>query len=367
MSKCIREECTYQTHSNAKNNGGLYCCKGCRKDGFHGLLCEKIAFQPSLIIDNFKIDNISPFQKIIDDQIKNKQYYVRGPNPPRCGVSVKIKDNKIAAVLNHRESHNTVRVGQYVQLLKNTLKKYTVKDCYVNIQIRDVPVKGYFNFCRNIDNNTDFFLLPNHRFQTDDTQILDEINNTETYDEEKALLQSNDIPFETKENSIYTSSSFQYARTNYYMYALNNTFCKGVLYYKPGRKPFPPLGLLNRLREKNLVSTTYTPFIKHINYKYVLYTDGNTLSDRMRLLLCLNSVIMRKVSQYEEFYTYKLEHNRNYIEYENEDELEDIYNNLESNPTVCNNIIKNNKTFIDEILNYENILRYTADIINAIC
>ena len=39
------------------------------------------------------------------------------------------------------------------------------------------------------------------------------------------------------------------------------------------------------------------PFIKHSDYKYVLYNDGNTLSDRTRLLLCLNSVIIKKKSE----------------------------------------------------------------------
>ena len=109
------------------------------------------------------------------------------------------------------------------------------------------------------------------------------------------------------------------------------------------------------------------PFIKHSDYKYVLYNDGNTLSDRTRLLLCLNSVIIKKKSEYEEFYSYKLENNINHIEYNNTEELKEIYKNLEKNPEISRAIINNNKNFIDDILNYNNILQYTADIINNIC
>jgi hypothetical protein len=209
--------------------------------------------------------------------------------------------------------------------------------------------------------------LPNHRFQTDDTQIHDEKNTTATYDEEKALILSKNTPFSSKIAAIYTSSSFQPTRTAYYTYALNNSFCKGVLLYKPNRIPRPPAAFLNNLINRNLASTTFIPFIKHNDYKYVLYMDGNALSDRMRLLLCLNSAIIRKVSPYEEFYTYKLKNKTNYIEYNKEEELSDIYQTLESDPTLCNSIIDNNKTFINNVLTYDNILRYTASIINAIC
>lgn len=361
-NKCIRETCPYLKNTNIKNNGGLYCCKMCKSDGLHGLLCQK-----RLIDINTDIDKANLFEKIINTQINDKAYYIKGPKPPRYGVSVKIKGNKIAEILKHPEQHNLVRVDQYIQLLKNTLAKHIVKDCYVNIQIKDVPVKGYFNFCRNLNNRGGVFLLPNHRFQKDDTQILDEKNTTATYDEEKALILSKNTPFETKQHSIYTSSSYQATRTAYYLYALHNSFCKGVLYCNPKKIPGPPAVFLSTLRQKGLVSSTFTPFINHDNYRYVLYTDGNTLSDRMRLLLCLNSVIIRKKSAYEEFYTYKMKNNLNYIEYSKEDELPEIYKQLESDSTLCNNIIENNKVFINETLTYDNILQYTADIINAIC
>jgi len=87
----------------------------------------------------------------------------------------------------------------------------------------------------------------------------------------------------------------------------------------------------------------------------------------MRLLLCVNSVVIRKNSPFEEFYTYKLTPYINFIEYEYNSELKNIYEQLEADEGLCNEIINNNKRFIDEVLNYDNIIKYTADIINAIC
>jgi len=362
--KCIRDSCPYNKNTNIKNNGGLYCCKQCKTNGLHGLFCQKNIDIKTTVAST---DEKNPFQKILCEQINNRAHYVGGPNPPKWGISVNIKDNTIVEVINHTIANNKVRISQYIKLLENTLKVHRIKDCYVNIQIRDTPVKGYFNFCRNVNSKTGVFLLPNHRFQQDDTKILDEKNITETYNEEKALIISKNIPFETKQSAIYTSSSFQPARTNYYSYALNHLFCKGVLYYNEAKSPVPPAHFLNRLAQKNLVSTTFVPFIAHTDYKYTLYTDGNTLSDRMRLLLCLNSVIIRKSSTYEEFYTYKLSNYINYIEYNEEEELEQIYQTLENDKPLCNKIIDNNKQFIETTLTYENILQYTADLINGIC
>ena len=87
----------------------------------------------------------------------------------------------------------------------------------------------------------------------------------------------------------------------------------------------------------------------------------------MRLLLCVNSVVIRKSSPFEEFYTYKLKPYVNFIEYEDNSELEEIYAHLQADEGLCNEIIRNNEKFIDDVLNYDTILKYTADVINAVC
>ena len=86
----------------------------------------------------------------------------------------------------------------------------------------------------------------------------------------------------------------------------------------------------------------------------------------MRLLLNVNSVIIKKQGPYEEFYSYLLKNNENYIEYTRTDELSSIYNKLEEDSELCNKIINNNINFINNILTYNNILEYTAYLLNNI-
>ena len=94
--------------------------------------------------------------------------------------------------------------------------------------------------------------------------------------------------------------------------------------------------------------------------KYIIYNDGNTLSDRTRLLLNVNSVIIKKKSEYEEFYSYLLENNENYIEYNKTEELLSIFKHLEQDTKLCNRIINNNVNFVKNILTYDNILKLNA-------
>ena len=121
-----------------------------------------------------------------------------------------------------------------------------------------------------------------------------------------------------------------------------------------------PHDLVSLLEANGLASTEHKNFEEHFKYKYILYNDGNTLSNRMKLLLNTNSVILRQNSQYEEIYTYLLKDKINYISYTKSDELRSIYNILENDPDLCLQIIKNNKNFVKNIITYENILEYTA-------
>ena len=83
-------------------------------------------------------------------------------------------------------------------------------------------------------------------------------------------------------------------------------------------------------------------------------------------MLNVNSVIIKKKSPYEEFYSYLLKDNINYIEYQNENELRNLHNKLENDEKLCLQIIENNKKFVNEILTYDNILKYTADLLNIL-
>ena len=121
--------------------------------------------------------------------------------------------------------------------------------------------------------------------------------------------------------------------------------------------------------QNNILSTVFVPFKESLNYKYVLYLDsGHSISDRMRLLLATNSLVIKKNSDYEEFYYYLLKDKYNYYSFNNINELDDLYEELENRIPIeeQTQIIKNNNTFVKDILNYNNILEYTANILNIV-
>lgn len=287
-------------------------------------------------------------------------------------LKIEIKNNKIFNIILGPGHIHELRKKSYIKLINEVLEKYKLKDGIISINLADHPKKGVLNFCRDKNNSQGYFLIPFARFILDETKLSKNID-TENFNYSQTtnylkLLHNNYI-FQNKINKFYLNGlEGRGKRLNYYIYALNNKdICDGHLYggsvHKYGITPLP---LIKLLEENNLASKEYDYFDSHFRYKYIIYYDGNTLSDRMRLLLNTNSVIIKKKSPYEEFYTYLLKDNINYIEYENENELRNIHNKLENDENLCLQIIENNKKFVNEILTYDNILKYTADLLNIL-
>ena len=310
------------------------------------------------------------FEKIINEQKQQKTHYINGPNPPEAGISIEIKDNKIVKVIDGANLEQQVRRQQYIDLIINTMKGNSINDCFVNINLRDIPKPGYFNFCRNLG-KADEFLLPNQRFTKDDIKIVDIDTILPTFNEQRRLIRSLTIPFENKISKFFTMTSPFSIRRPYIHYALENLdICDATLHVTPTQTMTPHISeLATKCKMHKMLTRRCMPFIAHNNYKYVLYIDGTTISDRMRLLLCLNSVVIKKSTtpKWEEFYSFKLKSEVNYISYCDESELRDIHRRLEGDPALCKKIIANNTRFINNILTYENIMKYTADLINAVC
>lgn len=86
----------------------------------------------------------------------------------------------------------------------------------------------------------------------------------------------------------------------------------------------------------------------------------------MRLLLLTNSVIIKQKSPYEEFYSYMLKNEENYIEYRDINDIRTIHEYLENNPELCNKIIQNNAYFVNEYLTYDEILLYTYELLKSL-
>ena len=79
-------------------------------------------------------------------------------------------------------------------------------------------------------------------------------------------------------------------------------------------------------------------------------------------------MVIKKNSDYEEFYYYLLKDKHNYYSFNNINELDDLYEALENKIPIeqQTQIIKNNNSFVKDILNYNNILEYTANILNIV-
>jgi hypothetical protein len=126
------------------------------------------------------------------------------------------------------------------------------------------------------------------------------------------------------------------------------------------------ISMADKLVENKLAGHDYVEWSEHLKYKFTLYNDGNSLSDRMRLLLSTNSIIIRQKSNYEEFYTYLLKDKINYIEYNNINELRPIFDTYNKNNIAYTNMVHNNKLFVDKYLDYNEILFYTYLLIKGL-
>lgn len=343
-----------------------------------------------------KLSLQSPFDKVIQEQVARKKELVSGISTPNSVISIVIEKNKIIDVLEGPGCNEWgSRKTSYVCLFENVLSKHILPNCSVNINLSDYPRGGYFNFCRRRKGDLyqyfnlrprylkrlftsetpwlEQFLLPNFRFTQDNVNLSDEDFVSETFDDTTQYIQlkHKEYPFENKIRKIYTSSSPHRPKFGYFEYAISHEFCDGYLWIgHPVHKTCDASpNFVKRLKSRELVGEEFVPFLKHIEYKYVLYNDGTTLSDRMRLLLNLNSIILYKKSNYEEFYTYLLKDRKNFVEFNKLSELMEIYKFLETTEDgkeLSINIIENNKNFVREVLTYENICHYVSVLINGL-
>lgn len=333
---------------------------------------EIIYYNNKYKFKNILIINImmTIFYKILESQSNFKNEYKKCDKKLNDLVIIQIKDNKISNIIDGLGWIHSTRKKQYIALISNVLSKFTIKDGNININLADHPQKGCLNFCRKINEN--YFLLPDFRFTLSDIK-LDENwfqDKFKNYEEETNYMKNlySIYPFNKKLNKFYTNCIPHESKINYFLYGLENKdIINGHIYggsvnkYKNLSKNF-----IEKLKLNSLAGENFHYFNEHFKYKYIIYNDGNTLSDRIKLLLNVNSVIIKKKSPYEEFYSYLLKDNINYIEYENENELRNIHNKLENTEKLCLQIIENNKKFVNEILTYDNILKYIADLLNIL-
>ena len=313
---------------------------------------------------------MSFFNKILENQLNFKDEYKKCDTKLNDLIIVKIKDNKICNIIDGLGWIHPTRKKQYTALINNVLLKYKLKDGNININLSDHPQKGCLNFCRKINEN--YFILPDFRFTLSDIKLDENWYQDKfiNYEEETNYMKNLHIkyPFNNKLNKFYTNCIPHISKIPYFIYGIDNKdIIDGHIYGGSVHKYLNlPENLIQKFESLNLAGENFHYFNEHFKYKYIIYNDGNTLSDRIKLMLNVNSVIIKKKSPYEEFYSYLLKDNINFIEYENENELRNIHNKLENDENLCLQIIENNKKFVNEILTYDNILKYTADLLNIL-
>lgn len=296
--------------------------------------------------------------------IQNKNKYIKNIIPnTRDILSIKIQNNIINEIYG-LEKYEQIRTTRYKKLIENVCLKYKLPDCVININIGDFPVKGVLNFCRNKE-TSDYFLIPNHKFTNDNIKI-----NGKTFDnfneQKKYIRQCHKLELIEK---IYTSCIPHKSKIEYFDFALKNKdICDGYCYIGLPHKLCNAMNIsmADKLVENKLAGHDYVEWSEHLKYKFTLYNDGNSLSDRMRLLLSTNSIIIRQKSNYEEFYTYLLKDKINYIEYNNINELRPIFDTYNKNNIAYTNMVYNNKLFVDKYLDYNEILFYTYLLIKGL-
>lgn len=315
----------------------------------------------------------SAFKEILKQQESYKEKFakIKMHHIDTCILTMVIKNNEIKEILqSHRGFFYPKRKENYIKLISDTLNKYTIKDGIININIGDLPKEGMFNFCR--EKNKNFFLLPNFRFLNDDV-IISENKTFNTFEEQTVYLNelSKYHDYNSKINKVYFSGGVsKKVRQEFYDKCISNPEkYKGVLYCEEDNTKKMTQELKEYYIQNNILYNFFVPFKESLNYKYVLYLDsGHSISDRMRLLLATNSLVIKKNSDYEEFYYYLLKDKHNYYSFNNINELDDLYEELENRIPIeqQTQIIKNNNTFVKDILNYNNILEYTANILNIV-
>jgi hypothetical protein len=235
------------------------------------------------------------------------------------------------------------------------------------------------NFCKNINDN-EMFVCPNHRFSINDISIekneafniFTESNDIKDWDScvNRMIKLYRHKDFSKKIPKIYASFKYENTRKHYVQFVLTHRDISDMYIY--GGHPVHKWKALNDdklaqyLQMENLGGTEFKSFGTHSDYKYIMYLDGNTLSDRMRLLLGMGSVIFRFPSKYEEFYSRELKPDVNYIIVNNYEELEKKITYLEEHPEISHQIIENNWKFLETVLSRNNSLVYLSNLLTGL-
>jgi len=314
--------------------------------------------------------HIMKYQNFINSQLNNKNVYINDEIRAHDILSIRIKNNTIESVKFSRV--HPQRKEQFLALITDVLTQHTLSDGYVNINVEDHPKKGVLNFCRLVGNHSGF-LIPNHRFADNDISISNNTPHISKHDDVVRFFvdQNAAHSFKYKIPKVFANGVLAYGvRKQFVIYALDNPDVCDFYAYKHPTHKYGGQGFdaatLHRILKDGKGGEVTQPFEASNQYKYVLYLEGNTLSDRRRLILMLNSVPIVLKSKWEEFYTHALIPHEHYIPCERVADLQGIVKRLESEPDKSMAIIENNRRFVRDMLSYVDVTNYTAALLNGL-
>lgn len=101
-------------------------------------------------------------------------------------------------------------------------------------------------------------------------------------------------------------------------------------------------------------------------YKYLMYLDGNTASDRLRYLLAFDSVVIKHESPYYEFYYPFLKPFEHYVPVQADfSDLISTLEQLDSDDAYCRAVAQNGRDFVARHLTYPSVMRYIKEVLEA--
>lgn len=313
-----------------------------------------------------------PYTHLLKEQAAGGMSMVRGISPPRHGCTIVIRQNRIQRIIAHEKAHR-IRLAQYVKLFNNTCERRVMPDCELNINLVDFPIAGYFNFCR-LKGHVKQLLLPNHRFTIDDvyptsTPLRPWLFSFATYDEQLANL-TNDAPFDSKIPRAFMVTRphkskiallRQVARTPRHLSALVRV---GFPHYNLSLSA----ALYAWLDSHQMLTDQEVAWSEHRKYQFLIAPAGNTLSDRMRLLLPLNAVVLRVIStlqtsstDFEELYTSMMRPWKEYVPV-TPSNIKATVQKLRNEPALVRYLMDMQHRFVHRVLHYDTLLNYVQDL-----
>lgn len=259
------------------------------------------------------------------------------------------------------------RIDGYINLINKTLDMYP-NDKFNFKLIINIPDKPHnlpiFNFCRFPGQKT--FLFPTFRLGFDDIAMEKGFNNEHEWSSTRNYLMNYPKEFNQKLNKFYMSGVAHTQKIDWFIFALKNLdICDFYLVnsghnhniFKPGTILFNKILDLGKTSAGDWEPRDYN---ENLNYKYLIYTDGNSLSDRMRLYLNSKSIIFMYKPEYEEYFSPLISNMNNYILFDDYNNLRELKRLVENDEKLINSILENNKIFNKLFLCPENIYKYIS-------